>query len=539
MKKWLSIALLFVMMASILTACGEAPAAPSGDGSNVEDVDVTDQTIEAGAVQADEVNVGIPRNLESLSPFAVSGMAGGYVVDTMYETLGGYYGFGGEFKGMAMKSFELDDTGYIWHIELYDNIYDTEGNHITASDIKFFYDEGKARANANMNYIDSIDIKDDYNFDMVMNVSEAGRFERICTGWYIFSEAAFKASPDEMASDPVGTTPYRLTNYVSGSSLTFEATGNYWNDPANSLYGYDNVKKIVFHVIPEAAQMSNSLETGTIDIAQSLTLTEVNRLQAAGFDTIATDAHLCYMLFFNCDADEGYFADKPELRKAIVYAINREDIIEVVASGAGTELKNIGSSNYGDYSPAAVEGDYYAYDPAKAAELVEKSGYDGSVLKLVVSNNEIHQNAAVCIKADLEAVGIKVDIDAQENNIYDQSKADPTQFDLILENKGDQAYMIGLIRNSFDLNNFKKSGKPNDTFIIDQTLQDLIVKASSEAGHTDANVKAAADYIAEQCYGVGLFVLKNFYAYNPAKISKVVLCQWDGIVPGCCTYLAS
>ena len=512
--------------------CSDEPT-PEPD---VQDVDVTEQTIEAGETQADLIQVGIPRNLESLSPFAISGMAGGYVVDTMYETLGGYYGFGGEFKGMVMKNYTLDDDGFTWHIELYDNIYDTEGNHITTSDIRFFFDTAKEMANANMNYVDDVVVKDDYNFDLVMNVSEAGRFERICTGWYIISQAAYEASPDGMAATPVGTTPYKLTEYVSGSSLTFEATGNYWNDPAQSLYGYDNVKKIIFRVISEAAQMSNSLETGTIDIAQNLNLTEVNRLQGSGFETITTDAHLCYMLFFNCDAEKGYFADKPELRKAIVYAINREDIIEVVASGAGSELKNIGSSNYGDYSPAEVEGDYYAYDPAKAKELVDQSGYDGTTLKLVVGNNEIHQNAAVVIKAGLEAVGIKVDIDAQENNIYDVSKTDPEAFDLILGKKGEQAYMVGLIRNSFGLGNFKKTGKPNDTFVIDETLQALIETASSEKGHTDENVKKAADYIAQQCYGVGLFVLKNFYAYDPAKVSKVVLCQWDGIVPGCCTY---
>lgn len=536
MKKVFAIILSAVLVLS-LACCGKTNVVETPSETSVQQeataANVTNQIIEAAENTAEEIHIGVQNNIESLSPFTISGMAGGFIVDTIYETLGGYYGFGGEFKGMAMKNWVLDEDGYTWHIELYDNIYDTAGNHITSSDIKFFYEEGKAQANANMSYIDAVNIIDDYNLDFVMNVNQAGRFERICTAFYVFSQAAYEASEDQMVTTPVGTTPYVLTDFVSGSSLTFEATDHYWQNSQDTVFGLSNVKKIVFHIIPEAAQLSIALETGVIDIAENLNGTEAERLASEGFSTVMTDAHLCYVLLYNCDADEGMFADNLKLRQSIAYAINRSDIIEAVASGYGTELKNYGSSNYGDYTPANADGDYYAYNAEMAKQLAAEAGYDGRTIRLVCGSAETSKNAATVIQAYLIAAGFNCEIDAQDNNIFNVTKGDPTAFDLLLDTKGDQAYMIGLLRNSFDVSNFA-SGKPAN-FVLDDTLQSLIDTASSEEGHTLENVQAAADYVAQNCYGIGLFVLKNFYAHND-QVEKLIFSQWDTVVPGCCTY---
>lgn len=44
----------------------------------------------------------------------------------------------------------------------------------------------------------------------------------------IVTQAAYEASPDQMAVDPVTTSPYRVTSYQTGSKITMEYTGAYW-----------------------------------------------------------------------------------------------------------------------------------------------------------------------------------------------------------------------------------------------------------------------------------------------------------------------
>ena len=55
---------------------------------------------------------------------------------TLYEYLIDRNEFGGEMVGCMMKSYEkVGENTY--NLTIYDYIYDTAGNHITASDVAF------------------------------------------------------------------------------------------------------------------------------------------------------------------------------------------------------------------------------------------------------------------------------------------------------------------------------------------------------------------------------------------------------------------
>ena len=68
--------------------------------------------------------------------------------DGVYERLGerSYYG-STDFIGVLMKDWKVSDDGYTYSIEIYDYIYDQDGNHMTADDIIWCLDMQANEAN--------------------------------------------------------------------------------------------------------------------------------------------------------------------------------------------------------------------------------------------------------------------------------------------------------------------------------------------------------------------------------------------------------
>ena len=96
------------------------------------------------AVQAaDETSVvvGISADPTSLAPWISNNGVRIGILPSIYQTLVQTESLGGEMKGVLMKDWEqIDDT--IYNMTIYDSIYDTEGNHVTASDVAFSYKTG-------------------------------------------------------------------------------------------------------------------------------------------------------------------------------------------------------------------------------------------------------------------------------------------------------------------------------------------------------------------------------------------------------------
>ena len=99
----------------------------------------------------------------------------------------------------------------------------------------------------------------------------------------IVSKAAYEASPDKFATKPITTSPYVLTEYVPGSSLTFERRADYWQTDKSlgPKYNQANVQKVVFQIITEPAQHAIALETGSADISGYISSADVRPLQGS------------------------------------------------------------------------------------------------------------------------------------------------------------------------------------------------------------------------------------------------------------------
>ena len=95
----------------------------------------------AAAEQGAAVVVGIAGDPGNIGPFQGMGPGRIGILFTTYEFL--VTKDGAEYPGVLMKELTpVDDLTY--DVEIYDYIYDQDGNHLTASDIKFCYESAPA-----------------------------------------------------------------------------------------------------------------------------------------------------------------------------------------------------------------------------------------------------------------------------------------------------------------------------------------------------------------------------------------------------------
>jgi peptide/nickel transport system substrate-binding protein len=114
-----------------------------------------------------------------------------------------------------------------------------------------------------------------------------------------------------------------------------------------------------------------------------------------------------------------FFQDK-RVRQALLHAIDREDMIQSVLEGQGTVADSLLTPENWAYNPELLR---YAYDPARARQLLDEAGWtdsdgdgvrdkDGRPLAfvLLVRDDTLHQQLGVALAAAWAELGVKAEL---------------------------------------------------------------------------------------------------------------------------------
>ncbi|MCO6049731.1 ABC transporter substrate-binding protein [Mesorhizobium sp. RP14(2022)] len=174
-----------------------------------------------------------------------------------------------------------------------------------------------------------------------------------------------KDKPDE----GIGTGPYKVTVNEPGVRLGGEKFANYWRDDR----GFADQIEIV--VINDATARTSALQGGQVDIINRVEPKIVNlikRVPGVTIQNVAGRGH--YVFIAHCNTAP---FDNNDLRLALKYAMNREEMVKTILQGYGS----IGNDTpINKAYPLFSEIPQRAYDPDKAAFHFKKSGHDGPVL---------------------------------------------------------------------------------------------------------------------------------------------------------------
>lgn len=203
--------------------------------------------------------------------------------------------------------------------------------------------------------------------------------------------------------------PFNVTDFDVAHYISYEANANYWK-------GDVKLDKLNIKIVT-GSQLYAGLQSGEIDFVQ----------QTMG--VIPTEDYISVEALENVNSvygspvtNQSVFiqtqnaaVSDPRVRQAIVYAINREQLLSDLLNGNGEIVDGFlsSASPFFDASLIPLE-----YDPEKAKVLLAEAGWDGSQkLRFYVNSGDAtFVNGAAVIAAMLEAVGIKVEINTVDFN---------------------------------------------------------------------------------------------------------------------------
>ena len=136
----------------------------------------------AAVAEGKELVIGIPATPEVLSPFVAASLGRLHMMPVCYESLGYFTDSTySEFKPQLMESYTVSDDYLTYTVKLHEDIYDTAGNHMTASDIVYSYDKGIELGGIGWGrYVESYKALDDYTLEIKMKNARATSFTDIC-----------------------------------------------------------------------------------------------------------------------------------------------------------------------------------------------------------------------------------------------------------------------------------------------------------------------------------------------------------------------
>ncbi len=507
LKKVISVALASVLMVS-LAACG-----------NDSNSNTASDTESSTSSSKDSVTIAVLSDPTTLAPNGQSG--DGYTYAQLYDQLWNLTD--GELVMRVGTGYEQeDDTHYV--ITIQSGIKDTAGNEITASDVLFSLElakNGTAGYPGAVRYIDieNCEVIDDTTLRVALTEPCSFQMDSLSLV-NLVTQKSYEASPDGMVTTPVGSGPYVLNEYVTGSYITMDYNPDYWDG------GDPEIKHITVNFVGEDSQRANVVLTGEVDFSYIIGYTDAPALEEAEGIVLDNEPSLnSTVLFFN-NSSKSEFGGNLELRKAVAYAINNDAVIQVAAGGYAAETKSGTSSKFADYSEdfaeISADTDYYAYNVEKAKEAFEKSGVpEGTTLTLITGATGGQAAAAQTIQSNLKEIGLNVEIVKYPDTQNDVIANQPENWDMSISSWTNYPAQSTLAM----LNTFFSS----DYFHLEGEEKEVIMGAISKAMKaSEEDVPEAMDELMtimyEQLPYYGLFDECRTNAYND-QLNVVWKCQ--------------
>ena len=342
-----------------------------------------------------EAVVGITQEPMIFDPHTAVAAGDKEILFNVYE---GLYKFDheGNLNPCLATDVTISDDATTYTFTLREGVTFHNGETMDASDVVYSLE----RASELMDTLSSVESVTDNGDNTVTVTLDAPNSEMLSN----FTAAIIpEGSGDTIGDTRIGTGPFKFESYEAGIGIVLTRNENYWNPELPYL------DKVTFKVCADMDAGMLELQSGTIDIFPYLTADKTAMLDTEQFDILSLGSNMIQGLFLNNDVAP---FDDVRVRQAINYAVDREEIINLIMDGEGLSLTTGMSPVMGDAYDTSLDGTYTA-DLDRASELLAEAGYpDGFDMTITVpSNYLIHVNTAVAIADQLSSIGINVSIE--------------------------------------------------------------------------------------------------------------------------------
>lgn len=308
----------------------------------------------------------------------------------------------GNLAGQLAETWEVSEDGRSWTFHLRPGITFHDGTPCDAAAVQksFLRAMDPKTGHPHPEYyqgITAIEVVDSLTVRFQLSATNAAFLAVLAQG----DSVIVPAERTDLPINPVGTGPFRFSEWRPGDRIVLERNPNYWRPEQPKL------DRITFRFISAPSAQIAALRAGDVDLVAEAPL-EVALTVADDprFKVVSGPSNVVQIMAINKLRQP--FADL-RVRQAIAHAIDRNEIIDLVFFGYGTPI--------GSHLTPAIP--YYAdmtwlypHDPDRARELLAAAGYPHgfSTTLTLPSNYPQHVRTGEVIAAQLRDVGIEVSI---------------------------------------------------------------------------------------------------------------------------------
>lgn len=424
--KIFSTILIFSMFLSLFTGCEDNT---SQQGEENED------TLNYLIVDSGQVVLPLtPYN--TLNPLLTNNKHYYYFSKLMYEGLFEFDEHLEPFPKLA-SDYSIENEGKTIYITIKEDVYWHDGEKFTSQDVDFTLNAIKNisgdvifGSKDMLNVLKQVKSKviDTSTIELTFNDSYGNALEMLT--FPIIPQHQFASGRGKSGYlkamelegyTPIGTGPYKFTEYDRYKSITLEASESYRD-------GVPKIEKIFGAVLANEEMFLTAFEAGQISICPAVDVdwdkyNQNERINIYEFITANYE-----FLGFNMTNPLFSTEKGVEIRKAIAYGINRQDIIQKLYLGHAT---SVDVPFHPDSYLLSEDSVIYGYNEDLAKEILKKAGFadldgdgvledeEGNRLSFRLTTNSsslFRETSAYMIKEDLAGIGIETVLDFTDGN---------------------------------------------------------------------------------------------------------------------------
>ncbi len=370
----------------------------------------------AGNIQKDSVVIAVGSEPETLDPIQGWGHGNCPIVQSTLIK----YNSELAFENDLAADYSLSEDGLVWTFTLRDDAYFTDGERVRAEDVVFTLEEAKAAKSAvDLTYVERVSTADDTT--VIIQLSEP-------TSILLNTLASVGIVPkhaydENYGRNPIGSGPYKFVEWTSQEQILLTANEDYYGKKPE-------IKNVTVVFMSEDAALA-AVQAGKVDVAYSSATLGNTEVSGYHVEALTSADNRGFTLPMEPATGKTTESGAPignnvtcnlEIRQAVAYAIDRQQIADTVLNGFGRPAYSENDGMPWNNPDVEIETDR-EYAKKLLAEagwkdtdgdgIVEKNGLKAEFCCLYPAGDSVRQAVAMAAAQQVEEIGVKIKVEGK------------------------------------------------------------------------------------------------------------------------------
>ena len=363
------------------------------------------------------------RDIRNIDPAYANSSVELFIVYAMFDALVRYPpGKEGDLQAIEpdlAEKWDVSADGKTFTFHLRKGVkFHKDFGELTAEDVKFTFErldkEGAPWAKDYKN-VEAIEIVDPYTIKFRLKTVDPFFLSNLTNfhGGFIVSKKARDKIGDPFKSEPVGTGPFMVGEYLPKDRYILVRHDDYWR-------GKPILEKIIVPFMPDIASRTLALRKGEIHLAPGKNDSMwVEMAEKSGL-VVDVDFQLGAASWAHINMTRKPF-DDVRIRKALAYATNRDEYSQFFGASVTEPLYSVVPPEaFGALTKKDIPEELqYAFNPEKAKQLLAEAGYpNGFKVKMFISEKDSYTKPMTVLQEQWRRVGINIEFETVDHPTY-------------------------------------------------------------------------------------------------------------------------